>query len=111
MPTIADPGAKPVNAPVKRALGLLFCLLAARGRLSFLVRQQRGVAAGSRGVHRDHLFQRKSDQIVRSACLRPGPRKATATERLAADDRAAHVAINADVAVREAGGEAGGGGN
>src|SRR5581483_4612845 len=48
-----------------------------QGRL-LVLGQQGGIAAGGRGVDRDHLLQRQAAQIIRAARLRPGARQRAA---------------------------------
>src|SRR6185437_4323455 len=67
-------------------------------RLVVIPRQQRGVAAGRRGVDGHRLLCRKTWQIMRAAGLWAGAGQAVAAERLHADHGADHVAIDVDVA-------------
>src|SRR6185437_10538305 len=67
---------------------------------SFVARQQRGVAAGRRGVDGHCLFGGKACEIMRPAGLGTSAGETVAAERLHADDRADHVAVDIDVAGR-----------
>ena len=60
--------------------------------------QQRRVAARRRRVDGQRLLGAEARQVVRPAGLRAGARQALAAERLHADDRADHVAVDVDVA-------------
>src|SRR5712671_1135668 len=60
--------------------------------------QQTRVAAGRRGVDRDHLLQGKTAQIIRAARLRSGAGEAASTEGLGPDHGADHVAVDVDIA-------------
>src|SRR3981081_847139 len=62
----------------------------------FLSRHPRRTAAGRGGVDGHRLLGRKSRQIMRSAGLGTGARQAMAAERLQADPRADHVAVDID---------------
>src|SRR5579863_197347 len=68
----------------------------------FLAREKGGIAAGRRRVDRHRLLGGKARQIVRATGLRAGARQAEAAERLHADHRSNHVAVDIDVADREA---------
>src|SRR2546430_17008722 len=63
--------------------------------------EQRGIAAHRGGVDGHHLLGGKSLEIVGTARLEPGAGERAAAERLRADDRADHAAIDVDIAVRE----------
>src|SRR5947208_10447322 len=67
----------------------------------FFRSEQRGIAAGSRGVDGDHLLGGKSLEVIRTTGFRPGAGESAAAERLRADDGADHAAIDVDIAVRE----------
>src|ERR1700704_1318044 len=64
-------------------------------------RQQAGVSSGCRGVHRDDLLSGETSQVVRAARFRAGAGETRAAERLRADHRADHVAVDIDIAVGE----------
>src|SRR5262249_56062216 len=67
----------------------------------FLGGEQRGIAAGSRGVDGHHLLDGKSLEVIRPAGLRSGAGHSAAAEWLRADDRADHAAIDVGIAVRK----------
>src|ERR1700737_5080793 len=67
----------------------------------FGLRHQRCVATGRGRIDGHGLFGRKTRQIMRPAGLWAGAGKPMATERLHADHRANHVAVDIDVADRE----------
>src|ERR1700755_2838799 len=62
-----------------------------------LTRQQRGIAAGSSGVDRYRLFGGEKGQIMRASGLWARTRQPVAAERLHADHRADHVAVDINV--------------
>src|SRR5262249_6681059 len=67
--------------------------------LPFLLQaEQRGVAAGGRGVDRERALGGEAMQIARAAGLGASAREALAAEGLHADDGADHVAVDIGVA-------------
>src|SRR6266516_7350617 len=68
-------------------------------RAVFFRSEQRGIAAGSRGVDGDHLLGGKSLEVIRTTGFRPGAGESAAAERLRADDGADHAAIDVGLAV------------
>src|SRR6185437_2502053 len=87
---ISDPAAELVNG----------------GLRSFLLREQRSIAAGRRRIDGHHLLDRQPMQVIRAAGLWSGARQTTAAERLATHHRADHVTVDVDIAVRKARGDA-----
>jgi len=67
--------------------------------------QQRCVTADRRRVDGDGLLGYKTLQIMGPAGFRTGPGEALATERLHADNRADHIAIDVDIADADAPGQ------
>src|ERR1700756_5192317 len=63
--------------------------------------QERGIAARGRGVDGGYLFAGEAPEVVRTACLRPGAGEPDAAERLRADHRPDHAAIDVNIAVGE----------
>src|SRR5215475_15254484 len=63
--------------------------------------EQRGIAAGRRGVDGHRLLGGKAPEIIRTARLRPGAGEPDTAEWLRADDRPDHAAIHVDIAVGE----------
>ena len=64
--------------------------------------QQFGIAAGRRRVDRHRLLGREPLQVVGAARLWPGSRQAVTAERLHPDHGPDHVAVDVDVAHRQA---------
>src|SRR2546421_7781292 len=54
-----------------------------------------------RSVDRDRLLDCEAREIIRAPGLRPGPGQPRSAERLRADDRPDHVAVDVDVPHRE----------
>src|SRR6516225_4306336 len=86
----------------KRAPSLTLPRKRERGQVeesaSRLLRQQARIAADGGGVDAHDLLQREAAQVVRAAGLGSGAGKAGAAERLGADHRPDHVAVDIDVA-------------
>ena len=72
------------------------------GRSVFVRGEEGGVAAGGGGVDRDHLLGREALEVVRAAGLGACPREAEAAERLRADHRPDHAAVDIDIPGRQA---------
>src|ERR1700733_10259649 len=70
-------------------------------RRSFFLGQEAGVAADRGGVDGDDLLGRKAPQVIRPAGLRAGAGEMGAAERLGADNRADHAAIDIDIPVNQ----------
>src|SRR5262249_16384014 len=63
--------------------------------------EQRRIAARSRGVDGDRLFAGEAPEVIGTARLRPGPGQPDTAERLRADHRPDHTAIDVNIAVAE----------
>src|ERR1700742_2276335 len=70
-------------------------------RRLFLAREQRGIAAGRGGIDGHRLLGGEARKVMWAAGLGTGAGKAVAAERLHADHRADHVAVDVDVAGRQ----------
>src|SRR5215475_3338677 len=66
--------------------------------LSLVARQECGIAAGRCGIDGHGLLGGEAREIMRPASLGAGAGEAVAAERLHADHRADHVAVDIDVA-------------
>src|SRR5207237_3140475 len=65
------------------------------------LQQETGVTPRRRGVHRHGLLSGKAPQVVWAARLRARAGQPGTAERLRADNRANHIAVDVDVAVGE----------
>src|SRR5258708_15419848 len=90
-----------IEPHVKTRIASSLALLAMTETSSFRTRHQRRVAAGGGRVDGYGLFGRKARQVMRPARFRARARQPLTAERLHADHRPDHVAVDIDVADRK----------